>query len=196
MLLNQNHRQLFSNPTRNLTQTCMPQLPSVIWMCGRSLSPGLGHGVWNARLESAGAMKAHCSVFLSFCVLTLPRHPDKSHPKPQHVCLALARGWRWGLEKNLSTEKQNPNPKWFILGFPVSECLLKTQEQGQALFLAARHPFKETRLLLEPMGRSLTLYFHQGFTCLWMVKSNPHLPLRKDEGIVLGLTFQHAEGGF
>lgn len=131
--------------------------------------PRPGSCIQNARLKLVRAMKAHCSVFLSFCVLTLPRHPNKSHPKPQHVCLALARGWRRGLEKNLSTKKQNPNPKWFILGFPVSECLLKTQEQGQALFLAARPHSERQGCCCSQASNgpvSDSVYFHEGFICL------------------------------
>lgn len=108
-------------------------------------------------------------------------------------------GRRRGLEKNLSAKKQNPNPKWFILGFPVSECLLKTQERGQALFLAARpHSERQGR-----RGNSAadglvsgSVYFRQGFICPRLGKSDPCLPPRVDEGTVLGLAFQQHGAGF
>ena len=134
---------------------------------------------------------------MSSCCLTTPR---KSRLEPQYVCLALAKGTKAGAGKKSQCKKnQNPNLKWFILGFPVSECLLKTQERGQALSLAARpHSERQGRCGNSAPDRlvSGSVCFRQGFICPGLGKSNPRLPPRVDEGTVLGLAFQHPGTGF
>lgn len=56
-------------------------------------------------LESSRAMKADCSVFPSFCVLTLPRHPDKGS-SPAATCVpGLDQGVETGAGKKVSVQK-------------------------------------------------------------------------------------------
>lgn len=102
---------------------------------GRSLSWGFGHSTLNA---STWFGCDHEGWWFRFNVVLCPL--AASLPQESLILIHNMCAWPWpgwcmrGLEKESQHKKNpNPNPKWFILGFPVSECLLKTQEPGQAL---------------------------------------------------------------
>lgn len=146
-------------------------------------------------LDSAGTTKADNSALTCFLC---PRGAPL--PLESLILSCTMSVWPWpgaqrqGLEKNLSAKKQNPNQKWFILGFPVSECLLKTQEQGQAFFLAVRpHSERQGHHRNSAADRLVysSVYFWQGFICPSLGKSNPRLPPMVEEGTFLLCLFNN-----
>lgn len=135
----------------------------------RTLTPGLDCSTQNSETGFSWGCEGWWICFNALLCPCAASLPQKSLIPSCNMC-----AWPWpgdeggGWKKSQHKKSQNPKPKWFILGFPVSECLLKTQERGQALFLAVR-PHSERQ------GRrgngaadglaSGSVYFQQGFIC-------------------------------
>lgn len=101
-------------------------------------------------LDSARTVKVSDSVLMHFCVLMLPHRPKKVSARATTCVPGLGQGDEGGGWRKISAQKkQNPNPKWFILGFPVSECLLKNTGARTGIIFGSETPFRETRPLGE-----------------------------------------------
>lgn len=135
----------------------------------RSATPGLDHSSQNAVTGFSWDWEGWWICFSDFCVLVLPQCPKRVSSLAATCVPGLGRGDEGGgWKKSQHKKSQNPKPKWFILGFPVSECLLKTRERGQALFLAMRPHSERQGLCRNGAADGLasgSVYFRQGFIC-------------------------------